>query len=268
MSLTVIIPARNAERVLPRTLAALAGVADVVVVDNGSSDGTADTATRSGARVVSRPRPSRPGARNAGAAATTADKLLFLDADCVPDPGWAEALSRCLDEHALAGGPVIVEGGTTPTARFDALWRLKNEETIATQGWTGSGNLAIRRALFEELGGFDERFRHAGEDVDLCLRAGRLAFCAEALVRHPAATTPRQLLARAFRHGYGSTQLHHRHDGRIGRQDWKHPRPAVAGDWALERFGLTGHPELRALARVDYAGRVAGSAWAELRRAR
>lgn len=269
MSLAVIIPARNAERVLPATLTALQSTeAEVIVVDNGSTDGTARVAEEHGARVVEEPKPSRPRARNTGARATRKGKLLFLDADCAPDPGWAEALGACLDEHALAGGPVVVEPGGTTTSHFDALWRLKNEETIRTQGWTGSGNLGIRRALFEQLGGFDESFRHAGEDVDLCLRAGRIAFCAQAVVRHPPAATRDQLLARAFRHGYGSTQLHHRHDGRIGRQDWKHPRPVVAGDWALRRFGLETHPELRGRARLDYAGRVAGSAWAELRRAR
>jgi glycosyltransferase involved in cell wall biosynthesis len=267
MQIAVIIPARDAERVLPRTLAALAGAPEVIVVDNGSRDATAAVALAAGARVVRAPRPSRPGARNAGARVTTARRLAFLDADCVPDPGWLEALDRCLTDAPLAGGRVIVEGAANRIERFDTLWRLRQEETIAEQGWSGSGNLGIRREAFERLGGFDESFRHAGEDVDLCLRAGAVAWCPDAVVRHPPARTARQLLARAARHGYGSTQLLHRHEGRIGRQDWKHPRPVVAGDWALRRFGID-DPALRWTARADYAGRVAGSAWAELRRAR
>jgi glycosyltransferase involved in cell wall biosynthesis len=269
MSIAVIIPARNAERILPATLAALQGAPEVIVVDNGSTDATAATALAHGAHVVHEPRPSRPRARNTGARATTADRLAFLDADCVPDPGWLAALDRALDEHALAGGRVVVAADDDPARveRFDALWRLKQEDTIA-EGWSGSGNLAIRRSLFDELDGFDERFTHAGEDVDLCLRAPAIAYCADATVRHPPAQTTRQMLARAIRHGYGSTQLHHRHTGRIGRQDWKHPKPVLAGDWALRRFELQDHPDLKWLARADYAGRVAGSAWAELRRAR
>jgi glycosyltransferase involved in cell wall biosynthesis len=266
MSLAVIIPARNAERVLPATLTALGPAAEVIVVDNGSTDATAAVALAHGATVVRHERPSRPGARNAGVRATSADRLAFLDADCAPGPGWAAAIDRCLDAHELVAGDVIVQGGATRPERFDARWRFRQAETVA-QGWAPSCNLAIRRARFDALGGFDERFVHAGEDVDLCLRAGAVALCPEAVVRHAPSTTRREVLARAFRHGYGSTQLHHRHAGRVGRRDWRHPRPIVAGDWALRRFGIE-DPDLRWLARADYAGRVAGSAWAELRRAR
>jgi glycosyltransferase involved in cell wall biosynthesis len=267
MSIAVIIPARNAERVLPRTLAALNGAPEVLVVDNGSTDATAATALAHGAKVVHAPRPSRPGARNAGARATSADRLAFLDADCVPDPGWLAALDGALDDHDLVGGKVVVAGQGSRTERFDTLWRLRQQDTIAA-GWSGSGNLAIRRDRFEALDGFDETFAHAGEDVDLCLRAGAIGYCPDAVVRHAPAGTLAQVLARAVRHGYGSTQLHHRHRGRIGRQDWKHPRPILAGDWALRRFGIEAERDLLWLARADYAGRVAGSTWAELRRAR
>lgn len=251
----MIIPARNAARVLPQTLSALGG-ADVVVVDNGSTDATAAIARAHGARVVSEPVPNRGRARNAGARATSSELIAFLDADCVPDPGWLDALTACLREHDLAGGRVIVEGGG-----FDGAWRLKQEETITSQGWSGAGNLGIRRELFERLGGFDERFTRAAEDVDLCLRAGAIAYCPDAVVRHAAATSVRAFVARGFRHGYGTTQLG-------TRSDWRHPKPMLAGDWALRRFGLEDRPDLKWHARADYAGRVAGSLWAALRRAR
>jgi hypothetical protein len=56
----------------------------------------------------------------------------------------------------------------------------------------------------------------------------------------------------------------------VGWCYWRHPRPAIAGDWALRRFGAdpVAHRELLGIARAEYAARVAGSAWAELRRAR
>jgi GT2 family glycosyltransferase len=254
-SVTVIIPARDAGRVLPATLAAIGDAVDVIVVDNGSRDDTAAVAVAHGARVVHEPRPNRGRARNAGARATDSELLAFLDADCVPDPGWLEALTACLGEHEVSGGRVVVEGGG-----FDALWRLKQEETIAEQGWSGAGNLGVRRSTFERLGGFDERFVHAAEDVDFCLRARDVAYCPDAVVRHPAATTAKQVFQRGFRHGFGSTQLG-------TRKDWQHPRPMLAGDWALRRFGIE-DAQYRWIARADYAGRVAGSLWAELRRAR
>src|SRR5687768_7260857 len=72
--LSVVIPARNAERALGATLADLAqaDVGEVIVVDNGSSDRTGDVARDADARVVTMPRPGRAAARNAGAAAATA----------------------------------------------------------------------------------------------------------------------------------------------------------------------------------------------------
>ena len=257
----MIIPARDAARVLPATLAALVpqGV-HVIVVDNGSRDDTAAVASAHGAEVVREDTPSRPGARNAGARATDAEKLLFLDADCIPDPGWADAMRACLGEHDLVAGDTRVSTTGTFVERFDDAWRLRQRETVEREGWAGSGNLGIRRALFEELNGFDTRFAHAGDDVDLCRRAGTVVFCESAVVHHPAARTRTEIVKRGFRHGYGSTQLG-------TRKDWRHPKPAIAGDFALSRFGIEDE-SLRWLARLDYAGRVAGSAWAELRRAR
>ena len=274
MSIAIIIPARDAERVLPATLAALGPAPEVVVVDNGSRDGTAAAAVARGARVVHEPRPSRAIARNAGARATTAERLAFLDADCVPQAGWLDALDRCLDDHALVGGRVIVETSRPPNRveRFDAAWRFRQEQTITEQGWAVTANLGIHAELFRRLGGFDERYRHSGEDVDLCLRAGdvgeRPVYCAEAAVVHDAEDTVRAVLKRGLRQGHAGHQLHALTGGRMGRQEWRHPRPMLFGPYALERFGLEDGPDLRWVARADYAARVAGSAWAAARRPR
>jgi GT2 family glycosyltransferase len=262
--ITVVIPARDAAAVLPATLAPLAG-ADVVVVDNASRDATAAVARAHGARVVHEPRPSRALARNAGARAARGELLAFLDADCVPQPGWLGALVGA--DAPLAGGPVAWPTTATPNRveRFDAAWR---EHARRTGGWIGSGNLLVRRDLFERIGGFDASFALAGEDADLCRRAGvRVTFVPAAVVTHAAERSLRGLAARAFRHGYGNGQLRRRHGPEAGRAYWRHPRPLVAGDWALRRFGIADR-DLLWIARADYAGRVAGSLWAELRRAR
>jgi glycosyltransferase involved in cell wall biosynthesis len=282
--LSVVVPARDAERALERTLPALAAQTvgrdafEVVVVDNGSSDGTAKRARREGARVVETPA-GRPRARNAGARAATAPLLVFLDADCVPVSGWLAAMERCLAGAELAGGPVRVTASSAPSAveRFEAAWRLRQERTIAEDGWSGSGNLGIRREVFERLGGFDERYRHAAEDVDLCLRAralgARLVLCREAVVEHPAERGLGGMLRRAARQGHGSAQQHRLSGGSAGRRAWRHPRPLVAGDWALRGLGVdpsslppAERRRLLAIARLDYAARLAGSVAAELRR--
>ena len=219
--LSVVIPARNAERELPRVLDALAGAA-VVVVANGSSDRTADVARAAGAEVIERARAGRAAARNAGARAVRGDAIAFLDADCVPSPGWASALLRCLDVAPLVGGPVRIETRPEPSAseRFDALWRFQQERTIRDSGWAASANLAVTREAFERVGGFDEAYGSA-EDVDFCIRAARLGleigYCHDAMVAHPGSASVREVLARGLRQGLESTRLHRRLDGAIGR---------------------------------------------------
>ncbi len=272
----MIIPARDAARVLPATLAAATAQAgEVIVVDNASTDATAAVAATHGARVVSEPRPSRARARNAGAAATGADRLVFLDADCVPQPGWLAALETCLDRADLAGGRVDVRTTDRPSTaeRFDRAWRFRQEETITRAGWSVTANLGMRREVFDRIGGLDPAYRHVGEDVDLCLRAraagATIAYCADAVVAHEAERTAKAVLKRAFWQGWSSTQHARRLGGDAGRREWRHPRPIVAGDWAVRRFGIEDpDPALRRMARADYAARVAGSAWAELRRVR
>jgi hypothetical protein len=71
-------------------------------------------------------------------------------------------------------------------------------------------------------------------------------------------------------HGYSSNEHAQRWPGVVGRRYWRHPSPALGGDWALRRFGEDAVSERELLwpARVEYADQVIGSIWAELRRAR
>ena len=279
--LSVVIPARNAERELGATLAELAQpeVEEVVVVDNGSSDRTADVARQAGARVVTLSRPGRAAARNAGAAAATAERIAFLDADCRPERGWAGALLGCLEGAPLVGGAVTVRTGADPRAseRFDALWRFQQERTIREGGWAASANLAVTREAFDRVGGFDEAYGSA-EDVDFCVRAARLgleiAYCPDAVVAHPASGSMREVLARGLRQGHESTRLHRRLDGAIGRHYWRRPGGIVRGEAALRALNVDpealARDERRRMARIaqaEYAARFLGSAAAQLRRA-
>lgn len=108
----VVIPARNEADNLGRLLPSLAGVgADVIVVDDGSVDATGDVARAHDATVVDPGEPptgwtGKAWACAAGATAATSDRLVFLDADVVVEPG---GLDRVLAEHDVAGGLVSVQ---------------------------------------------------------------------------------------------------------------------------------------------------------------
>jgi glycosyltransferase involved in cell wall biosynthesis len=102
-SVSVVIPAHNAERTLGRVLRALAeevpDVRDVIVVDDASTDATGDVARAAGATVVRNDAPLfAGGARNRGWDAAGGDSVVFLDADAIPAPGWGAGLTRALAE--------------------------------------------------------------------------------------------------------------------------------------------------------------------------
>jgi GT2 family glycosyltransferase len=279
VDVSVVVPVRDGERALPTLLAALRAQTlsserfEVLVVDNASRDRTAAVALAHGARVVKEPVPGRGRARNAGVASARADRIAFTDADCVPEPGWLAALTACLDQSPLAAGPVRLTTGAQPSRveRLEALWRFDQERAVREHGWAATANLGIRREAFEAVGGFDLAYRHIGEDVDLCLRARRagfrLAYCPGAGVAHAAERTLRPLMRRAFIDGWSTLQHHRRLRGETGWEYWRHPRPMVAGDWALRRFGNAAATErdLLPLARADYAARWAGSLWGVVR---
>ena len=275
------IPVRDGALTLPSLLDALDRQTlprerfEIIVVDNGSRDGSGALAQERGARVVDEPRPNRARARNRGVEASAGPLVAFTDADCLPADGWLAALSACLAGVPLAAGAVELVTGERPTRweELERLWRFRQEAAVA-QGWAATANLGVRRDAFQAIAGFDPDYRHIGEDVDFCLRARAAGFtlgwCPKSVVRHRAESTAVSVLRRAVIHGYSSNQHARRWQGEIGWRHWRHPRPAVSGDWALRRFGdgAVTHHDLLGAARAEYAARIIGSAWAEVRRAR
>jgi glycosyltransferase involved in cell wall biosynthesis len=176
-SISVVIPARNAERTLPQQLDALArqtvdAAWEVVVADNGSTDRTRTVAESFAARmhihVVDASGAGGAGAaRNIGARAAQGHLLLFTDADDVVAPGWIAAYARA--DSMFATGPV-------PPWRGDFSW--SNITGVAAsppillrfRPYAAGSNLAVSRDVFMELRGFDESYL-AGEDVEFSWRA-------------------------------------------------------------------------------------------------
>jgi GT2 family glycosyltransferase len=250
------------------------------VVDNASHDGSGEVAAAHGAQVIVEPQPNRSRARNAGARAAGADLFAFIDADCTAAPDWLGALLDCHRRTgaALVAGHVQTETQPVPNAieRFEAHWRLDQEHGVR-QGWAATANLLVTREAFEAVGGLDASYRHIGEDVDFCLRAGlagfQLVYCESAVVRHELERELSPALRRAFFHGYSAAQVRRRL-GR-GHAAWRDPRILLLPRRTLRFFRIdpaTLAPRERrlqtALAMTIYASRVAGSVWASLVRAR
>ena len=195
---TVIVPARDAgpnlrelrNALLAQTLARERF--EVIVGDDGSADGsTLGLASTDGwLRVVRGPAGNPAAARNRAARLARAPVLAFLDSDCRPEPGWLESGLRALQQADLVGGLVTpsVSGPPSVWTLLDLDLHVDQERAIRL-GRALSGNLFLRRELFERLGAFDETLART-EDTELVRRArrlaARLAFAPAAVVRHPA----------------------------------------------------------------------------------
>jgi rSAM/selenodomain-associated transferase 2 len=178
--ISVIIPARNAEHTLAATLSALVPsavdgiVRQVVVVDGGSTDGTAEVADQAGADVVVSA-PGRGGQLAQGAALARFPWLLFLNADTVLEDGWersATAFMRRVDrgERSMAAGAFtfrLDDKGIAPRL----LERLVHLRCKILRIPYGDQGLLIPRQLFDAVGGYKNL--PIMEDLDLARRLGR-----------------------------------------------------------------------------------------------
>ncbi|NBC31565.1 MAG: glycosyltransferase [Alphaproteobacteria bacterium] len=174
-ALSVVIPALEAAGTLPAVLRALqAGAAaldpETIVVDGGSQDGTPELAESLGARAIAAPRGRGPQLM-AGAAAARGGWLLFLHADTVPEPGWAEAVARFMAEAPAgrAGYFRFALDDDGPAAK--RLERMVAWRCRALGLPYGDQGLLIAREHYDRVGGF--RPLALMEDVDLVRRIGR-----------------------------------------------------------------------------------------------
>lgn len=171
--LSVVIPTVNAASTLEATLMSLSGsgvVGEVIVIDGGSRDFTRTIAERRGARVVDGER-GRGNQLALGAVEAVGDWLLFLHADTVLAPGWAQVLADFMSRpgsQRRAGYFRFALDDHTPAAhRLERLvaWRCRRFGLPY-----GDQGLALSRAFYDELGGF--RPLPLMEDVDLARRIG------------------------------------------------------------------------------------------------
>ena len=265
--IAVVIPHYEDPMRLARCLEALAredlsGV-EVVVVDNASPTAPPPDALKAAhpfARFVTEPEKGAAAARNRGVAETVAPNLLFIDADCVPCPGWIAAARRAVGAAPLVGGHVGTFDETPPprsgAEAFEAVFAFDFKTYIERKGFSGAGNLLTTRAVFDAVGGFQGGVSEDVEWTRRAVAAGHpLIYRADMAVVHPTRQDWAALERKWRRMTDETWGLHRQERGRGGaaRLRW-------AGRALLMPASVLAH-----LPRVMASGRLASGA--ERRRA-
>ncbi len=219
LSLSVIVPARDAEGTIADCLRALTQQQgyimgrdyEIILVDDGSQDKTAKIAEELGVNVIRQPNAGPAAARNTGVEHASGDLVFFTDADCIPAPDW---LAHMLELFAnpevvgVKGAYLCAENKLVPRFvqqefeyKYQSLTKLPNIDFIDTY------SAAYRKSIFLENGGFDARFPVPSvEDQEFSFRLARkgylLAFQPTARVFHRHDLTIGQYIHRKWGIGY------------------------------------------------------------------
>jgi glycosyltransferase involved in cell wall biosynthesis len=193
--ISFIVPAYNEELELPRSLAAIRAAAEeakekyeIIVVDDGSTDATADIARQSGARLVQIQRRQIAAARNAGAQITRGEILFFVDADTRISPSHVVGAIAALNAGCSGGSARVITDGVIP------LWARLSVRLFCTVYFAnnlGAGAfLFATRKNFDAIGGFDEKL-FIGEEIYFSLALRKLGRFK--ILRAPIVTSGRKL---------------------------------------------------------------------------
>lgn len=241
--LSVVIPALDAEETIGQQLAALTtqpwpGGGEIIVADNGSTDGTCDVVRRHQHELDAKKHRGKhtncdnstvtislvecseiagaSHARNAGVAQAKYDKLAFCDADDVVACDWVSEIGAALDHHDAVGGRLALDTINPEWVVLSRGASLSANELPLFDGFfpvLSSCNFAIRRDLFVELGGFDETY-FGNEDAELSLRLHQRGadthFAPNAVVNYRLRSNLRDIFRQARQWGESNARLRDR----------------------------------------------------------
>lgn len=232
--MTVVVPVRDRAAALGRCVESLLALDydryEILVVDNGSRDDTAAVAGRYPVRVLSEPRRNQYIARNTALAKARGEVIAFTDSDCVVDPQWLAYLVPWYDAPDVGGvgGLLLSQPGSTPVERFlgmgtfdfrgDRADRVEPRENVFLSGVVGSANVSYRKAVLDQVGGFDEGFDVCG-DYDLCWRVRQAGFTIRfdprAVAHHAHRATVSEMCGQFYQYGKGQAQLFKKHNNGV-----------------------------------------------------
>ncbi len=244
---SIVIPAYQAADIIAECVRALGEQTvtraryEIIVVDDGSTDDTAEVAREAGADVVlTIPHGGPSAARNAGIDAARGSLVLFTDADCIPAPDWVEQMTAPFADAEVMGAKGSYRSRQQSLVarlvqlefeiRYERMARLPRIDFVDTYA------AAYRRDLLLAYGGFDTAFPiPSAEDVDLSFQLAadghKLVFVPQAWVWHRHPATLSAYLRRKVRFGYWRAVIYRRYPDKIGGD--AHTDPLLKPQFAL-----------------------------------
>lgn len=243
-TISVIVPVYNDTDGIETTLTSLLGLDfpndrhEIVIVDNGSTDATRSTAERLSAGyehvrvIVEDDIQSSYAARNRGIEYSTGELVAFIDADMAVAETWLSRVNAFFEETGAdyAGCNVEVylpEGSKTFAGRYNVATGFPVEYYLTEQDFVPTCCLAVRRAVFDDIGQFRPRVV-SGEDSEFGRRVAAAGynqlFADDITMYHPARTTLGGLLSKSVRQGRGREQRYQQANTSIQFRPWYHPR--------------------------------------------
>lgn len=187
MKVSVIVPVFNAMRYIDKCIDALLSQTyqhdnyEIIVVDDGSIDGTKEIVKRFPVRYIWQPNRGPAAARNHGAKEAAGEIIIFTDADCIPVANWIEEMVKPFNSSDV----IAVKGAyktsqTSLVARFSQIEfeeRFKMLKRAKSIDMVDTYSAAFRKDIFWKAGGFDESFPVANnEDTELSYKLSRLGY--------------------------------------------------------------------------------------------
>lgn len=209
-NISVVIPAYNAEKSIPKTLKSLHEQSfksfEIIVVDDGSIDRTMEISKPLASKVIRTENRGPAAARNAGIQHVSGEIIALLDSDCQAEKTWIESINRIFTDTKIS---VIMGKAIIPPSNFigdaisalgfpaggsigfDKVWK------VIPEGYTNTlstCNCAFRKDVFNKFGPFDEDFPYAGGEDTLfaynIIKSGeKIKYCPEVLVWHEPRTS-------------------------------------------------------------------------------
>jgi GT2 family glycosyltransferase len=220
-AVSVVIPVYNGASTIAQTIECILKQcyrpAEILVVNDGSTDQTADVLSTFGSQIISinKPNGGPASARNCGVKRATGELIAFTDSDCVPDPNWLGRLVAAFTADTIAGvGGRIESAGNTMLGEYVDFAGFLNPQSDE-QGeipYLITANACFVRDVLLRAGGFSERFRKpGGEEPELCWRIRQLGynfkFAVDALVLHHHRQSVHSLLRTLLNYGEGTYVL-------------------------------------------------------------